>query len=136
MGILALVSHKASDTLRMEYGGKEVELIKTEPIPESSKVLYQSKNLRQDIRLRINEWVEDLFLAATKNPSSILTGKFLQLLGKKQERDVFLECLTTAISFFFLKKNIIISIEESRAFSLFILVELEKRVKAIQLEEV
>ena len=136
VGILTLISRKASNTIRSQYGGKDMPLITAEPPSESTKIAFQNKTLRQDIRTRINEWIEDMFLATTKDPSSILTIKFLQLLDRKNEREVFVICIQTAISFFFFSKNIVISEGESHAFATFILLELEKKIRSLSLEAI
>lgn len=134
VGILTLISRKASNTIRSQYGGKDMPLITVEPPSESTKIAFQNKTLRQDIRTRINEWIEDMFLATTKDPSSILTTKFLTLLDRKNEREAFTLCIATAISFFFFSKNIVISESESHAFATFILLELEKKIRSLSLE--
>lgn len=130
VGILSLVSMEASGAVRKTFD-PSAPLISSDPHPEPERAAFDPNRLRQDFRTRINEWISDVFLVATKDPSSILTDKFLSIIRIPKVRAAYLAATETVLIYFFDSKNVEVPHSEAKSFASFLLKELEGRITAM-----
>ncbi len=109
--------------------------MKSEPAPEAERVDFDPNRLRADFRDRINEWIADVFLVATKDPSYVLTDKFLSEISSPKLREAFVFASEAVLTFFFKTKNVDVPESEARSLSAFLLKELETRISKIERTE-
>lgn len=134
VGLLSLVSLEASSSIRRAYD-PSLKLLKSEPAPEAERVDFDPNRLRADFRDRINEWIADVFLVATKDPSYVLTDKFLSEISSPKLREAFVLASEAVLTFFFKTKNVDVPQSEARSLSAFLLKELETRISKIERTE-
>lgn len=129
VGLLSLVSKEASSIIRKTYD-PSLSFISKDPPPELDRKEFNPNQLREDFRNRINEWISDIFLVATKDPSYILSEKFLSEIASSKTRAAFIECCEAVMVFFFDTKNVRVLPEDARSLSAFLLKELESRIRS------
>ncbi len=134
VGLLSLVSLEASSSIRRTYD-PSLKLLDRDPPAESEKVAFDPDRLRPDFKSRINEWISDVFLVATKDPSFVLTDKFLSEITSPKLREAFVAASESVLVFFFKTKNVDVPAHEARALSAFLLKELETRISKIDRKE-
>lgn len=134
VGMLSLVSKEASSAIRRTYD-PALPYLKAEPAPETERVAFDPNKLRSDFRDRINEWIADIFLIATKDPSFVLTEKFLSEIASPRLRSAFVSASEAVLTYFFDTKNVDVPPAEARSFSSFLLKELETRISKIDRSE-
>lgn len=134
VGILSLVSKEASSAIRKTYD-PSLPLISAEPVSEPQRTRFDPNGISEGFRVRINEWITDIFLVATKDPSFVLSEKFLSEMSSSKTRHAFVECVEAAMTFFFDSKNVDIPPSEARSLSAFLLKELESRVEKLRFDE-
>ncbi len=135
VGILSLVSQEASSTIRKTYD-PSLPLLSSEPAFQPERTRFDPDALPNAFRLRINEWISDIFLVTTKDPSFVLSKKFLSEMSVSKTRAAFVECAEATMVFFFDSKNIEVSPVEARSLSAFLLKELESRVAKLNFNEI
>lgn len=97
-------------------------------IPSAEIGSFDESNIPEEIRLRVNAWIEDMESVMRMEASTIVTKRTLGLiLYDEKIRDFS----SKVFSYFFLELNIKISREKSRSYSDFILWELQKSTKNI-----
>lgn len=129
VGLLSLISKEASSIIRKTYD-PSLPRVPKDPPPESDRKEFNPNQLREDFRNRINEWISDIFLVATKDPSYILSEKFLSEIASSKTRVAFIECCEAVMVFFFDTKNVRVLPEDARSLSVFLLKELESRIRS------
>ena len=134
VGLLSLVSLEASSSIRRTYD-PALKLLDRDPPAEPEKVAFDPDRLRPDFKSRINEWISDVFLVATKDPSFVLTDKFLSEITSPKLREAFVAASESVLVFFFKTKNVDVPTHEARALSAFLLKELETRISKIERKE-
>ncbi len=134
VGILSLVSKEASSAIRKTYD-PSLPPISLEPASEEQRTRFDPNGISESFRTRIDEWITDVFLVATKDPSFVLSKKFLSEISVSKTRQAFVECVEAAMTFFFDSKNVDIPPSEARSLSAFLLKELESRVERHRFDE-
>jgi len=129
LGILSIIDIKISDKIR--------ELSWKEKISFSYKIKeivnFDDNNLDENIKRRINFWVEDIIYIVTIEYSSILTEKLIEKFKENNNLYFFLK----KVFYFFLKQiNIHISENKLSWISEFILSEIEKQIKNLKIEKI
>ena len=80
------------------------------------------------VRQRINAWVEDIGVAISSDPSTILTRRILEFLDQgATEEVVFL--MTQTLRFFMERINITMSEPKAKSYSIFILSQLQIKLR-------
>lgn len=130
VGMLSLVSKEASSAIRHTYD-PSLPILKKEPEPEVERTEFDPDKLRSDFRDRINEWIADVFLVATKDPSFVLSDKFLSEIASPKTRDAFISACEAVLVFFFNTKNVTVPPSEARSLSAFLLKELQARISQL-----
>ncbi len=109
---------------------------------EKIKFSYESKqtkdfddsNIDSEVKNRINNWVEDIILSISADYSHILTKRLIKLLENKNDEIIN---FVSSIFIFFLKEiNINIKQEESINISNFILKQVSKKIKSLDIEKI
>jgi hypothetical protein len=97
---------------------------------------FDDNNINETIKNRINEWIEDIINVISYDPSSIITNKFFILMSEWDNRKMVINYITWVITFFLFKLNI--SIEKWKAFrySEYILDEVVRKLKSLNLEQI
>lgn len=94
---------------------------------------FDDQNLPIDVKNRINWWVEDIIWIISHDYSSLLTDILIKKLIEKDDIILF----TSKVFEFFLKEiNINITENKSLNISEFILSEVEKEMKKLEIEEI
>lgn len=147
IGAFSLVHERASDIIRDYYISDTNSLALTNPssqdkkyshrtfvlTPFASPVEFDDETIDPAIRKRINEWVEDIFTVVSHDPSTVMTERFLRILGGKEKNDV-VKLLGGVLVFFLLRVNVHISGDKASLYTEFILKEVEKKLKELKLE--
>lgn len=134
VGILSLVSSEASAAVRKTFDPSAVSTV-SDPSPETNRAAFDPDRLRADFRHRINEWIADVFLVATKDPSYVLTDKFLSIIRVSKTRSAYLSATEAVLTYFFDSKNIEVPHSEAKSFAIFLLKELESRIESLNRRE-
>jgi hypothetical protein len=91
--------------------------------------------LDEEIKKRINLWVEDMIDIMTIEYSSLQVKKIIEL-SKKYEFNYITNFATKVFKFFFREININISEKKSHDYVNFILEQVISKVKKLELEEI
>jgi len=91
--------------------------------------------LDEEIKKRINLWVEDMVDIMTIEYSSLQVKKIIEL-SKKHEFNYIINFATKVFKFFFREININISEKKSHDYVNFILEQVISKVKKLELEEI
>lgn len=129
--ILSLIYMPISDKIR-ELSWKEK--IKFSAKKHFSKVEFSDNTLDDELKNRINFWIEDIIDVLSVEYSIILTQRILELFNKNDES--IIEFTSIVFTFFFQELNIEISKIKSTSYSRFILSEVEKNIRKLNLEEI
>lgn len=95
---------------------------------------FDDSNIDKQVKDRINFWVEDIILSSTVNYSNLLTKRLINLLEKKE--DDILEFVSIVFAFFLRDINISIHKSEAQNISMFIIWEVLRKIKSLDLEEI
>lgn len=137
IGGFSLIYKPASDIIRDHYiiGGvngahREFQF----PVYETP-VEFDDETIEPPIRKRINEWIEDIFAIIGHDPSTVMTERFLRILGWKEKKDLT-KLLAEILMFFLISLNIHIAKDKASLYTEFILKEVEKKLKDLELEKI
>jgi len=128
--ILSLINVNISSKIREISWKEKIEFNYKSEI----EIEYSEKDLDTNIRNRISYWVEDIIDAVSLEYSSIQTQNIILLLEKENE-DI-INYTSSIIIFFFKEINIIIKKSEAVDISIFILSEVWKVLKKLEIEEI
>ena len=99
----------------------------------SELVEFDDNNLDSRIKLRINQWIEDIVDSVSIEYSSILTKRLIVFLQTDESIILF---ISQVFSFFLKKLNINISLSKSQSISEYIIQEVLSNIKKLDLEEI
>lgn len=129
LGIISLVNIEISDEIRklslkenFSFSYKSNEIIE-----------FDDNNLHENIKNRINYWLEDIIDILTIEYSTIQTAKTIKLL--KNDSEVINKYTADIFTFFLKNSNIKISTNKALNISDFIIWEVEKAIKKLKLED-
>jgi len=127
--IISLIHIWVSNKIREASGKEKI----TFNYYSDTLINFDDQRLPIDVKNRINQWVEDIVLIVSHDYSSISTQQLINKLNEKDEIILF----TSKVFEFFLKE-ININISENKAFNIseFILSEVEKEIKKLEIEEI
>ncbi len=128
--ILSLIYLPISDKIREISQKSKINF----DYKSSQKILFDEKNIDFSVQKRINSWVEDIILACSSDYSSLLTNRLIELLEKKQ--DDIIEFTANIFAFFLKDINIEIKKQEAINIVSFILNEVLKNIKNLEIEEI
>ncbi len=103
-------------------------------IPRDSPVAFDASLLTEDEKNYINTWIELVFLLISENVSSLTTKKFIQQLATPT-RDSVIQALTEFLVLFF-ARILITSTPSIQTYAKFIVVQMEKKLHQIFLEDI
>lgn len=130
MGVFSLVYLPISEEIRKE---SKKEKIVFSYLARAEKEQFHDNFIDDELRLRINQWIEDMEDVISLEPSSITSLKTISLL----EKDETIYTFTSQVFTFFLQeKNIHIPEAKAKSYSEFIISELEKTLKKISFEKI
>jgi len=129
LGILSLINLEISNKIR-ELSEKEKVFF---TYKSEERLNFDDNNLDKNIKNRINFWVEDITDIVTIEYSSLLTQKLIENFKKN---DTLLELISKVFKFFLDEININISNEKCLWISEFILGEIEKQIKTLNIEQI
>jgi hypothetical protein len=121
--ILSLIYLPISNDIRSAYWKESVEF---NYIPSSEPLKFDDHDLDPKVRIRVNQWIEDMEAVVTFEVSSIITKRTLWLILYDEKVRAF---TSDVFAFFFSEININISDSKAKSYSEFILWELEKSLK-------
>jgi hypothetical protein len=127
---LSLINIEISNKIR-EFSKKE--LLKFDFVALEERIDFNDNEVDEKIRDRINFWIEDMVDIISIEYSSLLTEKLLNLL---KEDKVIILFMSNTFTFFLDELNINISKSKSDDISLFILSEIKKSLKNLDIEEI
>lgn len=128
--ILSLINVEISNKIR-EFSNKN--LIKFDYLSLEERIDFNDNEVDEKIRDRINFWIEDMVDIISIEYSSLLTEKLLNLL---KEDKIIIIFMSNIFTFFLDDLNINISKSKSDDISLFILSEIKKSLKNLDIEEI
>lgn len=128
--ILSLVYIEISDKIREI---NNLEKINFDYFSEEN-IEFNDSSVDKQVKNRINFWVEDIILSSTADYSHVLTKRLIKLLDKKE--DNILEFVSVVFAFFLKEINITIHKSEAQNISMFIIWEVVKKIKSLDLEEI
>ena len=127
--ILSLVYMPISDEIRKNLWKSYVSF-NHEISPERKE--FDWDEIDEDIKARINYWVEDIEFVLFIESSEIVTQKTIDLL---KEDDSIIVFAGKVFRFFFNEINIEISVGKSESYARFIIWELEKSLEKLKIED-
>lgn len=127
--LLSLVYTDISDTIRTSTNKQLINF----QYNWEKNIIFDDNNLSPEIKSRINNWIEDIMQIVSLEYSSIQTKELLNLLANKTDIIVF-----TANIFKFFLNELTITIDNNKSISIadFILDELEKEIKKLEIETI
>lgn len=128
--ILSLVYIEISDKIREN---NKLEKIKFNYYSKQ-EIKFDESIIDQEVKNRINYWVEDIILSISADYSHILTERLTNLIEKKD--DEILTFISKVFIFFLNEINITISKNEADNISNFILSEVYKKIKWLDIEKI
>lgn len=131
LGILSLIYLPVSDKIR-EISKKEIINFNYK---KSFSIIEFNDDLDEEIKTRINLWVEDMIDIITIEYSSLQMKKMIEL-SKKDEFNFIINFSSKVFRFFFSEININISEKKSHDYVNFILDQVMSKIKKIELEEI
>jgi hypothetical protein len=99
-----------------------------------SKIEFNDSSLDEEIKTRINLWIEDIIDILSIEYSFMQTMRMLELFKHKDE--IIVEFTSLVFSFFFSEINIEITKSKSESYSRFILSEIKSKVEKLEIEEI
>lgn len=129
--ILSLIYLPISDKIR-ELSKKPKIIFK--PKIHFIKTDFDDSTIDENLKNRINLWIEDIIDIISLEYSFVQTQRMLELFKNKDESIV--EFTWLVFSFFFSQMNINISNSKSQSYSKFILSEIKLKIEKLELEEV
>ncbi len=130
LGILSLINIEISEKIR-EMSGREIIIFNYKKLSEET--VFDDNNLNQEIKNRINFWVEDITDIVSIEYSHVLTEKLVKSI--KSDDSIIL--FTSNVFSFFLKElNINISSQKAISISEFILSEILSKIKTLEIENI
>lgn len=128
--ILSLININISHKIR-EFSNKDTISFN---FKEKEIIEFDDNKLNSEVKNRINIWVEDMIDSVSIEYSSIQTEKLIELLS--DQKNILLDYTSKVFTFFLKEINIII--DESKAINIseFILGEVEKSLKNLEIEEI
>jgi hypothetical protein len=130
LGILSLIYPDISDRIRETSNLEKINF----NYKESKLIEFDDSSININIKNRINFWVEDIILSSTSDYSHLLTSRLIDLI-KKDDDDV-LEFISTVFAFFLKETNISIHKDEAINISKFILSEVFRKIKTLNIEDI
>jgi len=98
------------------------------------KIVFDDNNIDKEIKNRINYWIEDIIDSVTIDYSNIQTKKIIELL--EWDNNIIQNYISNILWFFLFQLNILINKNTSLNISIFIINEVLKSIKKLNLEEV
>lgn len=99
----------------------------------TNPVEFDDNNLDSRIKIRINQWIEDIIDSVSIEYSSILTKRLINFLQTDEEIIIFISQVFTS---FLNNLNISISLSKSQSISEYIIQEVLASIKKLDLEEI
>ncbi|NUJ97454.1 hypothetical protein HGA92_01550 [Candidatus Gracilibacteria bacterium] len=131
LGILSLVYEPISLKMREVLTAKELYSLQ---IPKNTEKLeLHNSDLSDDIKKRINYWIEDIIDTIVLEPSSVYTKRILGLINDDEEVEKF---ISDIFVFFFEDLNFIVSEKRANSFAKFIVGEVKKVIFSLEIEEI
>lgn len=130
LGILSLIYQKISDRIRETNDLEKIIFNHKEP----KLIEFDDSNVNINVKNRINFWMEDIIFSSTSDYSHLLTLRLIDLIEKND--DDVLEFISTVFAFFLKEINISIHKDEAINISKFILSEVLKKIKSLNIENI
>lgn len=129
LGILSLIKIEISDKIRLFSGKEKIHFsyYNNEPVE------FNDHQIPEDIRKRINYWIDDIIDTVTTDVSNVKTQ---ELLYAFHDLEIISTFMSTVFSFFINSLNMTISDSKSYHICQFIAQEIEKEIKKIKIEQV
>jgi hypothetical protein len=130
LGVLSLIYEPIQEKIRdiSEKPYYPFDYINTE------KVDFSDYSIPEEIKSRINLWVEDIMDVISIETSSITTQKTLICILDQEK--LVVDFISEVFSFFLAAQSISISQHKSASYGLFILAEVRKTLKRLKTEEI
>ncbi len=130
MGVFSLAYLPISNEIRKETTKAPIKFMYN---PKENFTEFHDNTIDDTLRMRINQWIEDIEDVITIEPSAISTRKTIELLKTDKSIHIFMASIFT---FFLMELNINISKSKAQSYSEFIIGELEKTLKKLDLDKV
>ncbi len=130
LGILSLINVDISNRIR-EHNAKLPIFFNYKKL---EKIVFDDNNIDKEIKNRINYWIEDIIDSVTIDYSNIQTKKIIELL--EWDNNIIQNYISNILWFFLFQLNILINKNTSLNISIFIINEVLKSIKKLNLEEV
>jgi hypothetical protein len=129
--ILSLINTEISNKIR-EYNNKKLLnfAYKADKI-----IAFNSGELPQKVQNRVNYWIEDIIDSISLEYSNIQTEKVITCL-KKDDTWIINDYISDILTFFLKNINIIVSEKESQNIASFIIWDVTKSIKKLNLETI
>ncbi len=128
--ILSLIYIEISHKIR-EMNNKEQIIFNYK---SEKKVEFDDTKIDLNVRNRINFWVEDIILSTTSDYSHLLTSRLIELLWETD--DDILDFVSVVFAFFLKEINVSINKTEAINISNFILWEVLKKIKSLDVDKI
>ena len=129
--ILSLINVEISDKIRTL---SEKDKINFSYTPKQELTDFHDHDLDDNLKDRINFWVEDITDIISIEYSCVLTKNLISIIG--EEKEVILDFTSLVFIFFFSEININISKSKSDNYCDFILSEIRKSLKGLSIDEI
>lgn len=128
---MSIINIQVSNKIR-ELSQKEAIIFNYQKTEE--KISFDDHNLNDEVRNRINYWIEDIIDSVTIEYSHIQTKKIIKLLEKDNTK--IINFTAQVFTFFLYQIHITITKQKSLSICEFVIMEIEKALRNIDIEEV
>lgn len=128
--IISLINIEISNSIRDISWKKQIQF---SYISDEIKE-FDDENLNNEIRDRINLWIEDIIDITSIEYSSLVTKQILDLLWDND--DIILDFTKNIFTFFLFNVKVSITWKKSESISKFILDDLKKHLSNLKIEEI
>jgi len=133
LGILSLIYQPISDTIRQLSWKYPLQFSYT---PRVEMIPFDDEMLDNELKNRINFWVEDMYDIVSLEYSTIQIEHFMELNSSSKNRETLEYFGAQVFTFFFGSLNIEIAHEKAKSYAAFILGQVSEKIKQLQKEEI
>jgi len=133
LGILSLIYEPISDTIRQISGKYPLRFSYT---PREEMIPFDDELLDEELKNRINFWVEDMYDIVSLEYSTIQIEHFIEVHNNSRNKNTLEDFWAQVFAFFFFELNIEIPQEKAKSYAGFILGQVAEKIQELQKEEI
>lgn len=99
-------------------------------MPSQQAIEFNDETLPEDVKKRINDWIEDIFDVVTADPSHVLLHKLREMISHPESNSLR-DSFSSVLIFFFSALNIRLQRSVAVVYADFILSQVQKKLSLV-----